>query len=83
MISDIYRAQADLLLQVLPQVAKEDFFALKGGAAINLFVRDMPRLSVDIDLSCQTFDDRATYDSVSARQGHYANIQFIIQKTTR
>jgi hypothetical protein len=51
MISDTYRAQVDLLLQVLPQVAKEDSFALKGGTAINLFVRDMPRLSVDIDLA--------------------------------
>lgn len=27
-----------------------DIFALKGGTAINLFVRDMPRLSVDIDV---------------------------------
>jgi predicted nucleotidyltransferase component of viral defense system len=60
MISDTYRAQVDLLLQVLPQVAKEDSFALKGGTAINLFVRDMPRLSVDIDLTYQPFDDRAT-----------------------
>jgi predicted nucleotidyltransferase component of viral defense system len=25
-------------------------FALKGGTAINLFVQDMPRLSVDLDL---------------------------------
>lgn len=60
MISDTYRGQVDLLLQVLPQVAKEDSFALKGGTAINLFVRDMPRLSVDIDLTYQAFDDRAT-----------------------
>ena len=60
MISDTYRAQVDLLLQVLPQVAKEGSFALKGGTAINLFVRDMPRLSVDIDLTYQPFDDRAT-----------------------
>lgn len=60
MISSAYRAQADLLLQVLPYVAKEDVFALKGGTAINLFVRDMPRLSVDIDLTYLPFDDRAT-----------------------
>lgn len=43
MISQIYRAQVDLLLQVLPYVAKEELFALKGGTAINLFVREMPR----------------------------------------
>lgn len=39
-----------LLLRVIPFVAKHDCFALKGGTAINLFVRDFPRLSVDIDL---------------------------------
>lgn len=60
MISEAYRAQVDLLLQVLPHVAKEELFALKGGTAINLFVRDMPRLSVDIDLTWSPFDDRAT-----------------------
>jgi predicted nucleotidyltransferase component of viral defense system len=39
------------LLNILPEVAKEACFALHGGTAINLFVRDMPRLSVDIDLT--------------------------------
>jgi predicted nucleotidyltransferase component of viral defense system len=42
--------QVQLLLQVLPLIFQEKCFALKGGTAINLFVRDMPRLSVDIDL---------------------------------
>lgn len=51
MIKEEYRRQVDLLLQVLPYVAKEKDFALKGGTAINLFVRDMPRLSVDVDLT--------------------------------
>jgi hypothetical protein len=60
MISEAYRAQVDLLLQVLPHVAKEESFAVKGGTAINLFVRDMPRLSVDIDLTWRPFEDRAT-----------------------
>src|SRR5690625_6747219 len=60
MIPGVYRAQVDLLLQVLPHVAKEASFALKGGTAINLFVRDMPRLSVDIDLTWLPFDDRPT-----------------------
>lgn len=46
-----YKGQVRLLLDVLPQVAKEECFALHGGTAINLFVRDMPRLSVDIDLT--------------------------------
>jgi predicted nucleotidyltransferase component of viral defense system len=51
MTSPIYRAQVDLLLRVLPYVAMEESLALKGGTAINLFVRDMPRFSVDIDLT--------------------------------
>lgn len=59
-MNDEYRAQVDLLLTVLPYVAQEQNFALKGGTAINLFVRNMPRLSVDIDLSYLPFDDRET-----------------------
>jgi predicted nucleotidyltransferase component of viral defense system len=46
-----YRKQVSLLMRVLPIVAQEPCFALKGGTAINLFIRDMPRLSVDIDLA--------------------------------
>src|SRR5258708_3605217 len=49
--SEIYRNQVALLIRTLPLIAPEDCFALKGGTAINLFVRDMPRLSVDIDLT--------------------------------
>lgn len=45
-----YYRQVRLLTRVLPLVAAETSFALKGGTAINLFVRDLPRLSVDIDL---------------------------------
>ena len=47
---DRYVAQVRLLLSTLQDVANETEFALKGGTAINLFYRDMPRLSVDIDL---------------------------------
>ncbi|MDB5582368.1 MAG: hypothetical protein JWR80_7544 [Bradyrhizobium sp.] len=46
-----YRDQVRLLLDILPLVATEQVFALKGGTAINLFEQDMPRLSVDIDLT--------------------------------
>lgn len=45
-----YYRQVQLLVRVLPFVFQQDGFALKGGTAINLFVRDFPRLSVDIDL---------------------------------
>lgn len=40
-----------LLLTVAPEVFRGDVFAMKGGTALNLFVHDMPRLSVDIDLA--------------------------------
>ena len=55
-----YKSQVSLLLQVLPEVDKEECFALHGGTAINLFVRDMPRLSVDIDLTYIPIEDRNT-----------------------
>ncbi|RAV27524.1 nucleotidyl transferase AbiEii/AbiGii toxin family protein [Sinomicrobium soli] len=55
-----YKQQVSLLLQVLPEVAKEPVFAVHGGTAINLFVRDMPRLSVDIDLTYIPIEDRET-----------------------
>lgn len=45
-----YYRQVQLLVRLLPLVAREPCFALKGGTAINLFVREFPRLSVDIDL---------------------------------
>ena len=53
-----YRRQVALLVHTLPLVAQEHSFALKGGTAINLFVRDMPRLSVDIDLTYLPVADR-------------------------
>lgn len=49
-MNQVYLDTARLLTQVAPLVFVDDTFALKGGTAINLFVRDMPRLSVDLDL---------------------------------
>ena len=48
-----------MLVEVLPAVAAEDCFAVKGGTAINLFLLDLPRLSVDIDLTYLPIDDYA------------------------
>ncbi len=58
--SSKYYKQVQLLISVLPIVAEEKCFALKGGTAINLFIRDLPRLSVDIDLVYLPMDDRET-----------------------
>jgi predicted nucleotidyltransferase component of viral defense system len=50
-MKDVYKKQVSLLLDILPEIAKEEVFALHGGTAINLFCLNMPRLSVDIDLT--------------------------------
>lgn len=65
MISERYSAQVRLLLELLPIVAKEECFALKGGTAINMFCSNLPRLSVDIDL---------VYLPVENRENSYAHI---------
>lgn len=57
---DQYQVQVRLLMRLIPIVAKETCFALKGGTAINLFFRDLPRLSVDIDLMYLPVNDRPT-----------------------
>lgn len=59
MAREVYEAQVALLVRILPYVAKEEVFALKGGTAINLFYRDFPRLSVDIDLTYLPMKDRS------------------------
>ncbi len=55
-----FTEQVRLMVALLPQVAKQTCFALKGGTAINLFIRDMPRLSVDIDLAYLPVENRQT-----------------------
>ncbi len=61
-----YRDQVALLIQIIPEIEKVPVFALHGGTAINLFIRDMPRLSVDIDL---------TYINTEARETAMLNIR--------
>lgn len=51
MLNTGFKTQAALVIRCIPAVAQHDCFALKGGTAINLFVRDLPRFSVDIDLA--------------------------------
>ena len=53
-----YYKQVALLIRMLPVVASEPVFALKGGTAINLFIRNLPRLSVDIDLAYLPLESR-------------------------
>lgn len=66
-----YLGQVKLLIRVLPIVLKDERFALKGGTAINLFYRNLPRLSVNIDLVYLPLEDRMT---------SYKNIHNILEK---
>jgi len=53
-----YIKQVELLLRIAPEIRKVEEFALHGGTAINLFYHNMPRLSVDIDLTYIPFENR-------------------------
>ncbi len=66
-----YIRQAKLLLDILPLLAAEPSFALKGGTAINFFIRDLPRISFDIDL---------TYLPIEDRENTLKNIDSILRK---
>ncbi len=61
-----YKERVRLLLQLIPIVSKIDDFAIHGGTAINLFVLDLPRYSVDIDL---------TFIPVKSREETYSDIR--------
>jgi hypothetical protein len=75
-----------LLLAVAPAVFRSPRFALKGGTALNLFVQDMPRLSIDIDVAFtdHTLDREAALRAIAAdlkrvkaeisRMGHRAQL---------
>ena len=77
--AESYRRQVALLMRTLPHVAEETCFALKGEHAINLFVRDMPRLSVDIDLTYLPVEPRA--ESLSAINAAMRRIAGRIEQT--
>lgn len=59
-MNDMYRRQVALLIRVMPLVFKINDFAVHGGTAINLFHRNLPRYSVDIDITYIPFEDRDT-----------------------
>ena len=50
MMDKAYFDTVRLLLESVPIIFETPHFAMKGGTAINLFVQDMPRLSVDVDV---------------------------------
>lgn len=70
-MKDTYKKQVALLLKILPEIAVEKSFALHGGTAINLFELDMPRLSVDIDL---------TFTSIGEREKDLQTIRLLLEE---
>lgn len=61
----MYRQQVELLLRIIPTLEDIESFAIHGGTAINLYILDLPRYSVDVDL---------TYIPIKAREDSFADI---------
>ncbi|MFP4147292.1 MAG: nucleotidyl transferase AbiEii/AbiGii toxin family protein [Halorhodospira sp.] len=78
MTANQFSEQVQLLMEVLPHLTKHTRFALKGGTAINFFIRDLPRLSVDIDLAYLPVEDRET--SLATIDSELAEIQVAVSK---
>lgn len=57
-IGRVYAQKVELLLRLMPIVMEEGVFTVHGGTAINLFLKDLPRYSVDIDLTYIPLADR-------------------------
>lgn len=55
---DRYKRQVALLIRIMPSVYKIKEFAVHGGTAINLFHKDLPRYSIDIDVTYIPIKDR-------------------------
>lgn len=66
MINQEYKERVRLLLRIIPIISTEECFAVHGGTAINLFVQNLPRYSVDIDL---------TYIPVEPREASLTHIK--------
>ena len=56
--TQVYAQKVELLLRLMPIIMDEGVFAVHGGTAINLFLKDLPRYSVDIDLTYIPLSDR-------------------------
>ena len=80
MIDQAYIDTVRLLLRVVPDIFKNEIFAMKGGTAINLFVQDMPRLSVDIDV-VYVPRDPSREEALRAISGEINSIQKRLEKS--
>jgi predicted nucleotidyltransferase component of viral defense system len=73
-----YRKQVALLIRIMPAVYKIRNFAVHGGTAINLFHRNLPRYSVDIDVTYIPIQDRET--SIQTINSHLVDIKKTLER---
>lgn len=78
-MKDKYRKQVALLIRIMPAVYKIRDFAVHGGTAINLFHRNLPRYSVDIDVTYIPIQDRET--SFQTINSHLAEIKQSLERS--
>lgn len=78
-MKDKYRKQVALLIRIMPAVYKIRDFAVHGGTAINLFHRNLPRYSVDIDVTYIPIQNRET--SIQTINSHLVEIKKTLEKT--
>lgn len=76
---DRYRKQVALLIRIMPSVYRITDFAVHGGTAINLFYKEMPRYSVDIDITYIPIKDRE--ESIASINAHLVELKQVIEKT--
>lgn len=78
-MNDNYKKQVALLIRIMPSVYRIKDFAVHGGTAINLFHKNMPRYSVDIDLTYIPVRDRD--ESLDAINNHLLSLKNGIEKS--
>ena len=78
-MNEQYKKQVALLIRIIPSVHKISDFAVHGGTAINLFTKNMPRYSVDIDITYIPIKDRE--ESLNAINTHLVQLKQMIEKT--
>ena len=77
-MNDVYKKQVALLIRIMPLVYRIKDFAVHGGTAINLFHKNMPRYSVDIDLTYIPIQDRI--ESLNTIKEHLKTLKANIEK---
>jgi hypothetical protein len=78
-MNELYKKQVALLVRIMPSVYRIQDFAVHGGTAINLFHKDMPRYSIDIDITYIPVRDRE--ESLQAINAHLVELKQMIEKT--